>query len=71
MTTASKTSPLPAFYPPTRGMPRWRQRQRDLPVAEKIELLGRFIQETRQLEAVKKSCMPSLTSSNSSSPTER
>jgi len=36
-----------------RGMPSWRTRQRSLPVAEKIALLGRFIQETRQLERVK------------------
>ena len=39
-----------------RGMPSWRTRQRSLPVAEKIALLGRFIQETRQLERVKKQC---------------
>lgn len=41
-----------------RGMPRWRQRQRSLPVAEKIELIGKFILETRQLERIKKSCKP-------------
>jgi hypothetical protein len=58
-----QTSPL------RQGMPRWRQRQRDLPVAEKVELLGRFIQETRRLEGIKKSCKPSVTSSNNCSPT--
>ena len=41
-----------------RGMPRWRERQRSLPIAEKIELIGKFILETRQLERVKKSCKP-------------
>jgi hypothetical protein len=38
------------------GMPRWRERQRLLPVAQKVELIGRFILETRQLERVKKAC---------------
>jgi hypothetical protein len=38
------------------GMPRWRERQRSLPVAQKVELIGKFILETRQLERVKRSC---------------
>ena len=49
-----------------RGMPAWRETQRNLPVGQKIELIGRFIQETRQLEAIKKSCKPSVTLSNNS-----
>ena len=53
-----------------RGMPNWRGKQRCLPIAEKLELLGRFIQETRQLELVKKSCKPSATSSSNSSAKE-
>ncbi len=48
-------------------MPKWRDKQRTLPVGEKIDLMGRFIQETRQLELVKKSCKPSVMSWNSSS----
>jgi hypothetical protein len=32
-----------------------------LPVGQKIELIGRLIQETRQLEIIKKSCKPSAT----------
>ncbi len=51
----------------TRGMPNWRAKQRNLPISEKIELLGRFIQETRNLEAIKKSCKLSATFSNNSS----
>lgn len=47
-----------------RGLPRWRGKQRALPVGEKIELIGQFIQETRQLEIVKKACKLSATSSN-------
>jgi hypothetical protein len=47
-------------------MPNWRARQRNLPIAEKIELLGRFIQQTRNLESIKKSCKPSATFSNNS-----
>ena len=39
----------------SRGMPQWRQRQRVLPVAEKIALLGRVITETRRLEQIKAS----------------
>ena len=46
--------------PTTRGMPNWREKQRSLPIGEKIELIGRFIQETRKLELVKKSCKPSI-----------
>lgn len=46
----------------SRGMPKWREKQRSLPIGEKIELIGRFIQETRQLELVKKSCKPSAMS---------
>jgi hypothetical protein len=51
----------------TRGMPHWRVKQRNLPISEKIELLGRFILETREFEAIKKSCKPSATFSNDSS----
>jgi hypothetical protein len=43
----------------TRGMPKWRERQRSLPVGQKIELIGRFILETRQLERLKRSCKQS------------
>ena len=50
-----------------RGMPRWREKERALPVALKIERIGQFIQETRQLEKLKKSCKPSATSLSSSS----
>ena len=50
-----------------RGMPRWREKHRTLPVALKIERIGQFIQETRQLEKLKKSCKPSATSLSSSS----
>jgi len=50
-----------------RGLPRWRDKQRSLPVGKKIELIGRFIQETRQLVLVKKSCKLSATSSNNCS----
>ena len=50
-----------------RGLPQWRNKQRSLPVGEKIELIGRFIQETRQLELAKKSCKLSVTSSNNCS----
>lgn len=46
------------------GMPRWRDKQRTMAVADKIELLGRFIQETRKLERLKKSCTRSAMSSN-------
>ncbi len=53
-----------------RGMPNWRNKQRLLPIGEKIELIGRFIQETRQLELVKKSCKPSAMSWSKSSKKE-
>lgn len=46
-------------------MPKWREKQRALSPGEKIELIGRFIQETRQLELVKKACKQSVTSWNS------
>jgi hypothetical protein len=49
---------------PIRGMPRWREAQHHLPIAEKIELIGRFIRETRRFEAVKKSCRKSVKSSS-------
>jgi hypothetical protein len=58
-------------FPIPRGMPHWRERQRALPVGEKVELIGRFIHETRQLEALKKLCKPSAMSSNSSSKKDR
>jgi len=48
-----------------RGMPRWREKQLALSIGEKIELIGKFIQETRQLEKFKISCKPSATSLNS------
>ncbi len=54
-----------------RGLSQWRGKQRSLPVGEKIELIGRFIRETRQLELVKKSCKLSATSSNNCSAKER
>jgi len=54
-----------------RGMPNWRRRMRGLPTGEKIELIGRFILETRELERIKKTCRPSATSSNSSSGKDR
>jgi hypothetical protein len=50
-------------------MPRWRTTQRKLPIAEKIELIGQFIRETRELEAIKKSCRKSAISSSVSSKT--
>jgi hypothetical protein len=50
-----------------RGMPAWRETRRNLPVAAKIEIIGRFIHETRQLEAIKRSCKRSATPSNNSS----
>ena len=51
---------------PSRGMPRWREKQRSLPLAEKVAIIGQMIQETRKLEAIKKACKPSATSSNNS-----
>jgi hypothetical protein len=53
-----------------RGMPNWRKKQRSLPTGEKIELIGRFIQETRQLELIKKSCKQSAMSWSNSSKKE-
>jgi hypothetical protein len=51
-------------------MPAWRETQHNLPVGKKIKMIGRMIQETRQLEAIKKICKPSVTHSNSSSARE-
>jgi hypothetical protein len=48
---AEMPSPIPA-----RGMSRWREKQRRLPVAEKVALLGQVILETRRFEALKKAC---------------
>ena len=53
--------------PPARGMPNWRVSQRNLSISKKIELIGRFILETRNLEIIKKSCKLSATFSNNSS----
>lgn len=50
----------------SRGMPRWREKQRSLPIGEKVALLGQTILETRKLEAIKKACKPSATSSSNS-----
>jgi hypothetical protein len=47
-------------------MPRWRQKQRCLPLADKVVIIGRFMQETRKLEAIKMACKPSATSSDNS-----
>jgi len=44
----------------TPGMPMWRERQRSLPVGQKLELIGRLILETRQLERLKRSCKQSV-----------
>ena len=43
-------------------MPEWRARQRSLPVTEKLELIGRFIKETRELERIKQQCKKSAMS---------
>ncbi len=51
----------------SRGMPAWRETQHNLPVGKKIEMIGRMIQETRHLEAIKNICKPSVTLSNNSS----
>ncbi len=48
-------------------MPKWRVNQRNLSISKKIELIGRFILETRNLEIIKKSCKLSATFSNNSS----
>jgi hypothetical protein len=54
----------------SRGMPLWREKQRTLPYALKIQLIGQFIQETRQLEKLKKSCKPSVIPSSNFSKKE-
>ena len=43
-----------------RGMPRWREKQRALSPALKLQMIGQFIQETRQFELFKKSCKQSV-----------
>ena len=48
-------------------MPKWRDKQRSRPIGEKVELIGRYIQETRQLELFKKSCKLSAMSWSNSS----
>ena len=48
--------------PGIRGMPHWRDKQRSLPMAEKVDRIGKFITETRQLEIIKKSCTRSAMS---------
>jgi hypothetical protein len=58
---------MPAIPSFSRGMPLWREKQRTLPVGQKIEMLGRLIQETRQLEIIKKSCKTSAMSFGASS----
>jgi hypothetical protein len=45
-----------------RGMPNWRKAQLELPLAEKIALVGRLIQETRRTEALKHACKKSAKS---------
>lgn len=52
--------------PANRGMPRWREKQRNLPLRDKVAVIGQLILETRQLEAIKKACKPSATSSRCS-----
>ena len=37
-----------------RDKPRWRESQRKLPIADKVELLGQIILETLELEKIKK-----------------
>lgn len=56
----------PLTHSTIRGMPRWREKQRNLPVGEKVALLGQVILETRKLEAFKKACKPSATFSKDS-----
>lgn len=53
-----------------RGMPQWRAKQRDLPVGEKIELLGKTIQETLAMERIKKIWKPSVAHSQNLSQRE-
>lgn len=50
---------------PPRGMPLWRSKQRELSVKQKVELLGRFLRETREIERLKKIWNLSAISSNS------
>ena len=64
MLASSMTDPRP--HSNVRGMPRWREKQRNLPVGEKVALLGQVILETRKLEAFKKACKPSATFSKDS-----
>jgi hypothetical protein len=47
-------------------MPRWREKQRSMPIRDKVALIGQMILETRQLETLKKACKPSVTSSKGS-----
>lgn len=47
---------------PSRGMPEWRAKQRSLPALEKLQLIGRFIRETRELERIKQQCKKSVMS---------
>jgi hypothetical protein len=56
----------PGLPPPERGMPRWREKQRNLPIREKVARIGQLILETRELEFLKKTWKPSVTSSNGS-----
>ena len=37
-----------------RDKPRWRESQRNLPIADKVALLGQVILETLELEKIKK-----------------
>jgi len=53
---------MPTNTSPPLGMPRWRDTQRNMPIAKKIELIGRFIRETRKLESIKKVCRKSVKS---------
>ena len=55
---------------PARGMPQWRARQRTMPVGEKIELLGKTIQETLAMERIKKIWKPSVAPSQNLSQKE-
>jgi hypothetical protein len=48
-----------------RGMPKWRDKQRKLPLAEKIRRMGCLIQETRRTEALKRACKKSAKPSKS------
>lgn len=50
----------------SRGMPRWREKQRNLPLRNKVAIIGQLILETRQLESIKKAFKLSATSSRNS-----